>query len=371
MGKKRTIQRHTALSRREWLAAATGAGAAAMFSVPAVSAARQTSNLKLTLACWDYDRTRALQDGRVRLDGIDLTYLPLVIEETFFRQARYHEFDASEMSLSSYVVSSFADNPQFIAIPIFPSRSFRHSGIYINANSGIREPKDIAGKKVACAEYQLTANVWIRGILNDEYKVPITSYTTYTGGLEEAGRVEKITLSLPPNVKVEAIPEDKTLSRMLEAGELDAMFTPRAPSSFTSGSGKVRRLFANYANAEREYYQRTKIFPIMHVIAIRRSVYEKYPWVAQSLYKGFIAAQRIAYQDLHETAALKYMLPWLVEEVEETEKILGKDFWQYGFQPNVNNLTTFLRYSYEQGLAKRLLTPKDLFAPETLESFKI
>jgi 4,5-dihydroxyphthalate decarboxylase len=364
--------RKSGLSRREWLATAAGAGAGAIVAAaPPVSAGPETGNLKLTLACWDYDRTRALQDGRVALDGIDLTYLSLVIEETFFRQARYHEFDVSEMSLSSYVVSLFADDPQFIAIPVFPSRSFRHSGIYINANSGIREPKDLIGKKVACAEYQLTANVWIRGILNDEYKVPITSYTTYRGGLEEPGRIEKISLSLPPNVKVESIPEGKTLSKMLETGELDAMFTPRAPSSFSSGSGKVRRLFANYANAEREYYQRTKIFPIMHVIAMRREVYEKNRWIAQSLYKGFLNARRITYEDMHETAALKYMLPWLVEHVEETEKVMGKDFWQYGFEPNVNNLTTFLRYSYEQGLAKKLLTPKDLFAPETLETFKI
>src|SRR5215471_4401219 len=371
MNPRRTAQGKTGISRRQWLTTAATVGAGAVMATPEFAAPPETSNLKLTLSCWNYDRTRAIQDGRVMIDGIDVTYLPLVIEETFFRQARYHEFDASEMSLSSYVVSLFADKPQFIAIPIFPSRSFRHSGIYVNANAGIREPKDLIGKKVACAEYQLTANVWIRGILNDEYKVPITSYTTYTGGLEEAGRTEKISLTLPPNVKVETIPEGKTLSNMLETGELDAMFTPRAPSSFTSGSGKVRRLFVNYADAERDYYKRTKIFPIMHVIAIRRDVYEKNPWVAQSLYKGFVAAQRIAYQEMHETAALKLMLPWLVEHVEETEKVMGKDFWQYGYESSVTNLTTFLRYSFEQGLAKKLLTPKDLFAKETLESFKI
>jgi len=180
-----------AMSRRQWLytAAAAGTAMAAASPVAPRSPARpQTIKLRLTLACWDYDRTRALLENRVALDGIELTYLNLVIEETFFRMARYHEFDASEMSLSSYVVSLFTDKPQFIAIPIFPSRSFRHSGIYVNANSGIREPKDLIGKRVGCAEYQLTANVWIRGILNDEYKVPISSVTTYTGGLEEPGR---------------------------------------------------------------------------------------------------------------------------------------------------------------------------------------
>ena len=259
----------------------------------------------------------------------------------------------------------------YVAIPVFVSRLFRHSGVYIRTDRGIERPQDLKGKTMGLPEYQITANVWIRGILNDEYKVPISSVTTYTGGLEEPGREEKLSLTLPPEIKIQSIPAGKTLSQMLETGEIDAMYTPRAPSSFTSGSGKVRRLFQNYAAVEREYYLRTKIFLIMHVIAIRRDVYEKNPWVAQSLYKGFIQAQRQAYEDLHETAALKYMLPWLVDHVEETEKVMGKEFWKYGYEPNVQNLSTFLRYSYEQGLAKRLLTPRELFAPESLESFKI
>lgn len=330
----------------------------------------QSSKLHLTMACWDYDRTRALVDNRVAFDGIELTYLPLVIEETFFRMLRYHEFDVSEMSLSSYTLSLFADKPPFIAIPVFPSRMFRHNGIFINVNSGIREPKDLAGKRVGTPEYQLTAPVWQRGILSDEYKIPVSSMTHYQGGLEDPGREEKIGLQLPPSIKLQPIPAGKTLSQMLEAGEIDALVGPRSPSSFKPG-GKVRRLFENHAAVEREYYQRTKIFPIMHVVAIRRDVYEKNPWVAQSLYKGFVQAQRISYQDLHETAALKTMLPWLIQHVEETETIMGKDFWPYGFEANVETLSTFLRYSYEQGLAKRLLAPKDLFAPETLASFKI
>src|SRR5204863_9814480 len=171
--------------------------------------------------------------------------------------------------------------------------------------------------------------------------------------------------------KIQPIPAGKTLSQMLETGEIDAMYTPRAPSSFISGSGKVRRLFQNYAAVEREYFQKTKIFPIMHVIAIRRDVYEENPWVAQSLFKAFMLAQREAYEDLRETAALKVMLPWLVWHTEETEKMLGRDFWPYGLEPNLHNLSTFLRYSFEQGLSKRQLTPKELFAPESLESFKI
>ena len=330
-----------------------------------------TKNLQLTLACWDYDRTRAIMENRVRFDGIDLTYLNLVVEEIFFRQMRHHEFDVSEMSFSSYLISKFQDPAPFIAIPIFPSRSFRHSGIYINASSGIRKSADLIGKRIGCAEYQLTANVWIRGILNDEYGVTPSSFTTVLGGLEEAGRVEKAALSLPPHIKIEHIAPTRILSAMLESGEIDALFSPRAPSSFANGSGKVRRLFEDTHAAEREYYDRTGIFPIMHVVTIRREIYERHPWVAQSLFKGFVEAQRMAYQDLHETAALKVMLPWLIQHLAETEAVMGRDFWAYGYKSNVEAVDKLLRYHHEQGLSPRQLTPEEIFTPETLESFKI
>src|SRR5271165_5515619 len=327
--------------------------------------------LRLSLACWNYDRTRGLLEGRIPVDGIDLTFLNLPVEETFFRMLRHQEFDAAEMSLSSYVLSLFADDPPFIAIPVFPSRFFRHSCIYINRNSGIREPKHLIGKRVGTPEYQMTAGVWIRGILSDEYGVPVSSTNYFNGGEEEPGRPEKLKLSLPPEIHLESIPADKTLSGMLDSGEIDALYTARMPSSFWRGSGTVKRLFEDYPAVEREYYQRTKIFPIMHTVVIRRDVYEKYPWVAQCLYKAFVHAQREVYQELYQTAALKYMLPWLIRHVEDTRTLMGQDFWPYGFEPNVLPLNTFLRYSYEQGLAKRLLKPEELFAAESLESFKI
>ena len=331
----------------------------------------KTENLRLTLACWDYDRTRAIMENRVQFDGIDLTYLNLVVEETFFRQMRHHEFEVSEISFSSYLVSLFQETPPFIGIPVFPSRSFRHSGIYINADAGIREPKDLIGKRIGCAEYQLTANVWIRGILNDEYGVAPSSYTTFIGGLEELGRVEKAALSLPPQITIERIGPAQTLAAMLEAGEIDALFSPRAPSTFTLGSGKVRRLFENTHTAEREYFERTRIFPIMHLVAIRRDVYERHRWVAQALCKGFAEAQRMAYDDLHQTAALKVMLPWLIQHLADTEELMGKDFWPYGYTPNLEAISRLLRYHHEQGLSRRRLTPQEIFAPETLESYKI
>jgi 4,5-dihydroxyphthalate decarboxylase len=217
----------------------------------------------------------------------------------------------------------------------------------------------------------MTAGVWIRGILSDEHDVPIASTRYLSGGEEEPGRIEKLALSLPPSIHLETIPPTKTLSAMLDAGEIDALYTARMPSTFTRGSGSVKRLFDDYQTVEREYYLRTKIFPIMHTLVIRRTVYDKYPWVAQSLYKAFVYSQREIYQELYQTAALKFMLPWLIRHVEETRATMGQDFWPYGFEPNVHTLSTFLRYHHEQGLSLRQLTPQELFAPESLESFKI
>lgn len=332
---------------------------------------RAQSRLRLTLACWDYDRTRPLMDGRVKVEGVDLNYLNLPVEETFFRMLRSREFDASEMSLSSYVVSLFDPDPPFIAIPVFPSRFFRHSCIYINAASGIRQPQDLRGKRVGTPEYQMTAGVWIRGILADEYGVAVSSPSYFTGGQEEPGRSEKLPLALPPSIRLEPIPPQQTLARMIESGAIDALYTARAPSTFGNGSGRVRRLFENYEAVERAYYQKTKIFPIMHTVVIRRDVYRANPWLAQSLYKAFVLAQRTAYEDLRQSAALKTMLPWALSEYEQTEALMGRDYWAYGYEANLATLATFLRYSFEQGLARRPLEPKELFAAEPLESFKI
>ncbi len=315
------------------------------------------AKLPLTLACWNYDRTRALADGSVTPDGIELNYLDLPVEETFFRMLRHHEFDAAELSLSSYTVSLFRENPPFIAIPVFPSRYFRHSCIYVHAGSGIRKPEDLAGKRIGNPEYQMTAPVWIRGIMSDEYGVPVTSPTYFSGGEEQPGRTEKIALSLPPEIRTQSIPVDHTLSRMIETGEIDALYTARAPSTF-GRSDKVLRLFPDYPAVERAYYAKTKIFPIMHVIVVRRDVYRENPWVIQSLYKAFLEAHRRVYDDLHDTAALKFMLPWLHAHVEETERSMGtRDFWPYGLEPNRQVLRTFLRYSFEQGLIQAAARP--------------
>jgi len=331
----------------------------------------RNAKLRLTLSIWDYDRTRALADGSVRPEGIDLNVLELPVEETFFRMARYREFDLAEMSMSSYTVSLHRDPQPFIAIPVFPSRFFRHSSIFISAKSGIREPKDLTGKRIGTPEYQMTAPVWIRGILSDDYGVKAESVEYWTGGEEETQRDEKMKLDLPPRFKVRPIGPDKMLSKMIADGEIDALHTARAPSTFYSKPDAVKRLFPDFVAVEREYYRRTRIFPIMHVIAIRREVYEKNRWIAMSLYKAFVEAQRRTYRSLRETAAHKAMLPWLTEHVEDAIREFGGDWWSYGFHDNRHVLDTFLRYHHEQGLSKRRLKPEDMFAPETMEAFKI
>lgn len=329
------------------------------------------SKLKLSLGCWDYDRTRALMDGRIVPDGVELNYLNMPVEETFFRMLRHREFDVAEMSLSSYTVSLSRPDRPFVAIPVFPSRFFRHSCIYVNADSGIREPKDLIGKRVGTPEYQMTAPVWIRGILAEHYGVPVDSVTYVTGGEEQPGRPEKLKLDLPERIRIEQIGPDQTLSQMLASGEIDALHTARMPSTFLNGKGKVRRLFPDFAKVEREYFSRTDIFPIMHTVVIRREIYEANRWVAQSLFKAFQQAQKIAYADLKETAALKTMLPWLQADIEDAVREMGDDYWPYGMERNRKTLETFLRYHHEGGLSKHLLAPDALFAAETLEEFKI
>jgi 4,5-dihydroxyphthalate decarboxylase len=327
--------------------------------------------IRLTLACWDYDRTRALMDGSVTPDGIELVYLNQPVEETFFRMMRYREYDASEMSLSSYVASLQNENPPFVAIPAFPSRFFRHSCIFISAKSGIRKPEDLKGKRIGVPEYQMTAPVWIRGILSDDYGVKVTDCEHFSGGEEEPGRDEKLKINVPSHIRLKAIPGDKTLSRMLADGELDALVTARAPSTFHTEPGNVKRLFPNYVELEKDYYRRTRIFPTMHTVVVRRDVYAKNPWIAQSLYKAFTEAKARAYALYNQTAALPAMVPWLVAELEEARREMGEDWWPYGLEPNRKALETFLRYHHEQGLSKRLFKPAELFARETLSVYKL
>ncbi|WP_329455118.1 ABC transporter substrate-binding protein [Streptomyces sp. NBC_01497] len=325
--------------------------------------------LRLTMACGDYDRTRALYEDTIRPDGIDLTYLRLPVEETFFRMMRHQEFEVAELSLSSYVVSLRQDPSPFVALPVYTSRMFRHSSWYANADAGIESPEDLRGKVVGTPEFQLTACVWMRGIVGDRHGVPFDAYEHRTGGQETPGRIEKAKVDLGDSVKIRAVPRDRTLSQMLAEGEIDALVTPRVPSPFAQGDPRVKRIFPDVIGAEKAYYADTGIFPIMHVLVVRRDVYERHPWVAQSLYKAMLEAKQQAYTSMYDTSALRFTLPWLTPQLEEARALLGEDFWSYGLgEDNHRTLSTFLRYHHEQGLSDRLRTPEELFAPEALES---
>jgi len=329
------------------------------------------SKLQLTLACWNYDRTRALMEGSIVPEGIDLNYLSLPVEEIFFRTLANQEFDVAELSLSSYLLSLQKSEKPFIAIPVFPSCAFRHSGIFINTNSGIREPKDLIGKRVGTPEYQMTAAVWIRGILQDDFGVPFDQLNYFTGGAEQPGRSEKIKLQLPENIKVKPIEQHQTLSQMLKDGEIDALYTARTPSCFNPSNPHIQRLFPNYGEVERAYYQQSKIFPIMHVIVIKRSVYEANPWIAMSLYKAFLASQKLVYQDMKETVVLKTMFPWMNYYLDQVRTEMGEDYWPWNIAGTKHNLETLMRYSNEQALLKQAFTMEEIFAKETFAGFKI
>jgi 4,5-dihydroxyphthalate decarboxylase len=329
------------------------------------------TRIQLTLACGDYDRTNALALGDVIPEGIALNYLRLPVEETFWRMLRHREFDIAEMSLSSYLMHRSRDD-DFIALPVFPSRCFRHSCIFIHTGSGIKRPEDLVGKRVGVPEYQMTAPLWQRAVLQHDYGVPPSAMQWFQGGLEQPGREEKEHLSLPSSVMIQPIQPGQTLSRMLEDGEIDALLSARAPSSFSAErTGAVARLFPDFKQVEQEYFRRTAIFPIMHVIVLRNDVVEKYPWVGGSLYKAFFQAKERLFEQMRQTAALHLSLPWLIAELEETQHLMGADFWPYGVAANRETLDAATQYSYEQGLTPRKLSIEELFLASTLDAFKI
>jgi 4,5-dihydroxyphthalate decarboxylase len=302
---------------------------------------------------------------------VNLNYLPLPPEETFWAMLRHREFDAAELSFSSYILSRSRSEDHFIAIPVFPSRSFRHSAIYVNAQAGIHHPQDLKGRRVGTPEYQMTAGVWARGHLQHEWGIAPSDIQWFTGGEEQSGRPEKLKLDLPDNMKVQPIGPTQTLNEMLLAGELDALISARTPTGFTNENGVIRRLFPNYREVETDYYRRTGIFPIMHTVVLRREIYEANRWLARALFRAFEQAKQICYRDMFETTAPKVMLPWITAEAESLRDLFGGDWWPYGLEPNRTTIEALVQYSFEQGLAKCLVEPSSLFAAEALDMAKI
>jgi 4,5-dihydroxyphthalate decarboxylase len=327
--------------------------------------------LQLSLGCCAYDRTRAIFDGRATIEGCEVIPVAIEPEEAFHRAFSSQEFDVSEISISSHTLMTARGENAYVGVPAFVSRLFRHSGIYIRTDRGIDRPQALAGKTVGLPEYQITANVWIRGILQDDYGLKPESIHWRRGGLEDPGRSERAPLKLPPRIELEQVADGRTLSGMLEAGELDAVISARAPSCFERGASNVARLFPDYRRTEEDYFRRTKIFPTMHIIGIRKSLAEQNPWLPVSVFKAFIRARELSIYELGQIGHLFVSLPWGVAEFEKARALMGTDYWSYGFDANRHVLETFTRYHHEQGLSARKVAPEELFAASTLHLTKI
>jgi 4,5-dihydroxyphthalate decarboxylase len=316
---------------------------------------------QLTIACGDYDRTHPLIDGSIKPEGLELNWLVLPHLEIWTRMLNYYDFDASEISLSSYLIARTLGKP-LTAIPVFPARAFRHSYVFINSKSGIHDPKDLIGKRVGLAEFQQTATVWVRGILQHEYGVHLDEIEWYTW--TPHSRME---MELPKRYKVTHIPSDRKPDQMLFNGELDAVICANLFPSLLNPPPHVRRLFENYPEVEAAYFRKTGIFPIMHSVALRHDLWEQHPWIARSLFKAFQCAKEDAYTRLNDTSPYKISLAWFRRPVEEQRAVLGDDPWAYGLERNRHVVETLMTYLYEQGLVEKKLAVEELFAANTLD----
>ena len=329
------------------------------------------TKLQISVAMGDYDRTRPLVDGRAQVDGAEIIPMLLSPEEMFFRAFRHQAFDVSELSLSSYSISVARGDPHYVAVPVFLSRAFRHTSVYVRKDRGIERPEDLKGRRIGIAEYQLSANVWIRGILEEQHGVAPSEITWVRGGMHTPGRPEKIKVTLPDDITVEEAPEGATLNAMLEAGEIDGFIGPRAPRCFAEGHPQVGRLWSDSMAAAEDYYRRTRIFPIMHVLGVRRSLADANPWLPGALLKAFTEAKRIAEDLLSDTSATKVTMPFVEDTLDRARRLMGPDPWSYGLAPNAHVLDRFLDYHHAQGLSPRRVQVEELFHPGSAEAFAL
>ena len=328
------------------------------------------AKLELSVAVGDYDRTRALIDGSVAIDGVDPVYMTLVPEEIFFRAFRAAEFDICELSLSSYSIKTAQNDCPYVAVPAFVSRAFRHTAIYVRTDR-VKKPEDLKGRKVGLPEYQLTANVWARALLQDDHGVKPSDIHWIRGGIEHAGRPEKLAIELPPGVRLDDAPQGATVSRLLAAGEIDGFIAPRSPKLVETGHSNIGWLFRDPVAAAKDYYKRTGLFPIMHVVGIRRTLAEKHPWLPGAVFKAFERAKAVGLEKLSDTSATKVTLPFVEEALTAARGLMGEDFWSYGVEKNRKVLDYFLGQHHAQGLSSRRVSVDELFHPGTYESFKL
>lgn len=328
------------------------------------------TKLRLSVAMGDYDRTRALLDGRVQIDGVDPVFMTLNPEEMFFRAMRSQDFDISELSFSSYLVKHSRGDCPYIAVPVFLSRAFRHTSIYVRKDR-IKRPEDLKGCRIGVPEYQLTAIVWARAILQDDYGIRQSDVTWVRGGIDTPGRPEKVKLQLPADVRVEAAPEGRTISEMLASGEIEGFIAPRPPSPAALRNQDVAWLFDDPTAEAKNYFSRTGVFPIMHVVGIRKTLAEAHPWLPGAVFKAFNQSKAYALEQLSDTSATKVTMPFVEEMLKAARETLGEDYWSYGVQANRRTLDTFVRHHHGQGLSDRLVSVEEIFHPSTYESYSI
>lgn len=330
------------------------------------------AQLTIDFGCGDYDIVRPLKDGAVRAEGLNINFITINRPpEVHWRMGMHQEFDAAEMSFGSFVAGKARDDYPFIGIPAFVYRKFRHSCAYVNVNAGINKPEDLIGRRVGIPEWQMTATVWLRGFLQDDYGVKTRAIHWLTGGLESSERKEKVALKLPAEIKIENIPPGKNLSDMLVAGEIDALLTAQVPAPYVKRAPQIRRLFADTRAVETDHFRRTGIFPIMHVMVLRQELFQRHPWIAQSLYKALLDAKQQCIEAVFRNDAIHSVIPWAANHAEDVRQLMGNDFWPYGVDGNRKTLETFLRYGAEQGLTDRQLKVEELFPPQTLDTFKV
>lgn len=324
------------------------------------------SKLSLTMAIPEYDHTRDVVSGRVPVEGIDLTCLIYPVEEIFYRFIVYKEFDVAEISFAKYSALIAQGNTDFFALPIFPSRVFRHSSLYVRTDGPIKKITDLKGRKVGIPEWAQTAAVYSRGFLQDQYGIGLSAIHWVQAGVNQPGRIEKVDLKLPKGVEITRI-ADKSLNEMLLSGEIDAALVARAPDAFVKGNPKIRRLFDDFMDVETDYYKKTGIFPIMHAVAVRRDVLDKHPWVARNLFTAFEEAKRRSIERVQEATISLFPIPWYFEHARRGMKLLGKDYFPYGIEENRRTLEAFLKWAHEQGVCKRLVEVDEMF-PDSLHS---
>ena len=322
------------------------------------------SDLNLTIATVPYDRVEALRFGTVRPDGIALDYKTVIpAHDIFYAMVEREAYDVSEMSLAYSLMRLAAGDAPFVAVPVFPSRVFRHGNIFVNRKAGIAKPRDLEGRRVGIQEFRQTALIWVRGMLRDDHGVDTDSIRWVEGGVNEPRRNSSTDMKPKRCYHMEAL-AGKSLSDALAAGELDAVIAGITPESLQT-SDDVVRLFPDFRAMEHDYFRRTGIFPIMHTLVIRKKLYEANPWIAASLFRAFEASKAAAAKRMRYNGALVYMTPWLQSDVEEMDKVFRGDAWPYGLEANLGPLDTFLRYLVEEGFLQRKPRLDDLFVPIT------